>query len=724
MRRNELPPAEPPPADRPGDRWMCGRVSDEAPCWRGPDARGTCPLSDACRPQRTWHGHRKKWAAVALTLAAVMLVIAIQASVAPSVFKPGELSTPHAQILSGKLTSARCASCHPQAATSPGKFLRWGSEGHSDETNAQILKESGITQSDRCMDCHHTTIDRQTAKLAHNLPASTLRTIRVALAADADDSSWHDLLPGPAVDQNNLQCAVCHQEHQGTDGDLLAVSDSKCQTCHHDRFGSFASSHPDWDRWPYGRGGEIAFNHASHAGKHFPATRRGNATAQFQCSDCHARTADNELVRSTSYEVACGSCHDESLQVEAAIGVELLALPTLSEAAAAQASWPEQATGFFDGSIAPMAELLMRGDKGTGSAIRKIPHRDFGRVSDGDQETVDAAVEIALAHRQLLEQISLEGQQAITDRAEAAGITASTASSFIRSIPPQLVEEAHRRWFGHHQDHSSVGRLVPKSASSPNFRLAAQREDDLLLESDSDDLLSDDLLSDSPADGDDLLGSDDLLDGEPLALPTETQRKKPERFDPSRQLPMGGWYRDDLTLAIRYRGGGHADPVLRSTIEMLAQLPPADPVRKRLLDNRAVKACVNCHRSAVDSAGSWHSQPLIGRPADFTKFSHGPHLNVAQLADCNHCHRINLTDTASGSAVGTAQPLLEFGTAAVSGHGSTVGQFAPITRQSCAACHTPHAAGDACVKCHRYHIDQRPAVIAPSTVLSRSANPL
>ena len=121
------------------------------------------------------------------------------------------------------------------------------------------------------MDCHHTTIDRESAKLAHNLPAVMLSEIRLAVTSPDGDDTWHDLLPGPAVNQQDIQCAVCHREHKGSKGELLAISDAKCQSCHQDRYGRFADSHPDWKQWPYGRGGEIAFNHATHRNKHFPS---------------------------------------------------------------------------------------------------------------------------------------------------------------------------------------------------------------------------------------------------------------------------------------------------------------------------------------------------------------------------------------------------------------------------------------------------------------------
>ena len=43
----------------------------------------------------------------------------------------------------------------------------------------------------------------------------------------------------------------------------------------------------------------------------------------------------------------------------------------------------------------------------------------------------------------------------------------------------------------------------------------------------------------------------------------------------------------------------------------------------------------------------------------------------------------------------------------VTGGSSDVHDFQPLGRDACAACHTPQAAGDACIDCHRYHVDLR-----------------
>ncbi|MCG8653837.1 MAG: hypothetical protein MI861_28620, partial [Pirellulales bacterium] len=99
-------------------------------------------------------------------------------------------------------------------------------------------------------------------------------------------------------------------------------------------------------------------------------------------------------------------------------------------------------------------------------------------------------------------------------------------------------------------------------------------------------------------------------------------------------------------------------------------------------------------------------EPQVGRQGLFTKFSHAPHLNVAQLADCTHCHRVR-------------SPQAE-----VAVNVASLVEFEPLGRNSCASCHTRRAAGDACTKCHRYHIDYSFTLPALSADTSQSSQTL
>lgn len=673
MRREDFTLPDPPAIDRPGDRWECG-VGGSSPCSRGPDANGRCPLSDSCHPRRTWHGRRKQLSLLT-SLAVVLLVFVVAYSKREAeVFKPGDLATPHAQILAGTLASERCAACHGEAAESP---LQWMWSSDSDHPP--------LTQSDRCLDCHHRTMDRSTAMFAHNLPRQTREAIRLAStkdvhAAQEEHSSWNQWLPGPAVDQDNVACGACHREHHGATGDLLNVSDSQCQTCHSRRFGSFATSHPNWGRWPYGRGGDISFDHASHAGKHYPATIHDGAAAKFQCSDCHPRGSDGELMRSTSFEHACAGCHEAPLALETIAGVELLSLPSLeTESAERIPEWPSAATGFYDGKVAPLADLLIRGDESVAAALREIPQQDFSRIAIEDHPSVQAAETIAVAHERLLKEIATGGQSVLVDRTLRMGVKRDTVLSLVRTISPQLVQEASKRWF--RSDESSDN--VSSDSSLPTPGVDPSKSDRL----DGDLLDGDDLLGES------LLGSDPLA-GDPLAEPLRLDADEiggdlSPSFDVDQMLPAGGWYVDDERLSIRYRGSGHDDPVLKSVVEMISQLPPADRSRQALLQTPAVAACVECHPGAVSVRPTWVSRPLVGRRDQLTKYSHRSHLNVAQLSDCRHCHRIESANATNVRLVGAAKMMRE---------------FAPLSKQACVACHVPKAAGDNCTTCHRYHV--------------------
>ena len=57
--------------------------------------------------------------------------------------------------------------------------------------------------------------------------------------------------------------------------DLTAIDNVACQTCHQQRYESFAGDHPDFGIWPYERRTRIAFNHASHRDKHFVEKKTG-----------------------------------------------------------------------------------------------------------------------------------------------------------------------------------------------------------------------------------------------------------------------------------------------------------------------------------------------------------------------------------------------------------------------------------------------------------------
>jgi predicted CXXCH cytochrome family protein len=652
-------------------------------------------------------------------------------------------------------------------------------------------------------------------------------------------------MPSPAVDQNDLECSACHREHQGADADLLAVSDAQCQTCHADRFGSFADSHPGWGTWPYGRGGEISFDHQSHMTKHYPSSASSGVSAKFDCGKCHQRDQHGEIARTVTFESGCQSCHGDAIRIESAKGFELLALPTVPRHLNAASMWPEAATGPLDGKISPLASLLMRSDPAAADCLRVIGTADLSTLNPDDPNIAGAIQELTAAHERLLQGLADRGQVEIVQRLEHSGISAATLTEIVRNLPAQLLIEAHANWFqpapnrqaaagqnsaaagqnsaaagqnsaaetiqqvsfneasdapsqnplplplatgtlqapanSQRQETKTGSILLPAqpgnelyfaapkaSQTKPTGNPTAQespakiaqlplaqsptnqQKNDNRIVGPSEDLISDDPMSLDYAAGNDLAGdplAEDPLADDPLAIdplaadplaidplaadplasdplasdplasdplgadplsqsPASPPPSRPVRFDVATMMPSGGWYRDPIRMSIAYRGNGHSDPVLQAAVELIGRLPPGDPVRKQMLASRSMSTCVSCHTTATDFRPNWHAQPLVGAKAEFTKFTHGPHLKIAQLADCVHCHEVNsqkaVTQDESdnvrlasfNSDRSRQEPLPD------------PHEFLPLKKHSCATCHNSKAAGESCAKCHRYHIQQ------------------
>lgn len=189
-------------------------------------------------------------------------------------------------------------------------------------------------------------------------------------------------------------------------------------------------------------------------------------------------------------------------------------------------------------------------------------------------------------------------------------------------------------------------------------------------------------------------------------------------------LPNGGWYRDDLRSAIRYRGKGHADRLLQAVCE-LATDSRLSPERRQLISSiGAISACLECHPNPRSGdSDSWKGIRRDAGKRLFTKFSHGPHMNLPQLVDCASCHLVNESAAASKTLVRTsgAQSPIQNGSATAMS--SRIPEFKQMQKTDCMGCHTPKAAGDNCTKCHNYHIED---IVLPSTwpIRSLEAEPL
>ncbi|MEM8912914.1 MAG: hypothetical protein AAGC97_14195, partial [Planctomycetota bacterium] len=619
-------------------------------------------------------------ATLALFVFGIVMLMVVAGTSSPELLKPGDLTTAHAQILGEHRISDRCATCHNNVSTR--KWFSLASTGHRGLGGDEIDRlEANMT--DQCLACHHVEMPRATATMAHNLPpAQRDELTRLASTRDASTTEvirrliWSGAR-GVAMDE--LQCSICHQEHQGSDHDLRAITDARCQSCHTNAFGSFVDSHPEFRHWPDSNSSSLGFDHVRHASIHFPKSSESNAdssaSVSFDCNGCHLAPGTatgvnavgmelaDRVVATLPYERACQSCHDSALRVQTRDGPQLLALPTLPDEVITDVdSWPAGATGFADGAVPPLARLLL---------VEPIDTRSWqslsnvGSADGNDPVTRQQFVVAASQLRQWMITLSTGGQTALMDRLRLLNVNEVAAERLSKSLAPQLFRDAAIDWF-------ATSRAT---ADTDNNDLTAA--DPLTLDPLTTDPLAMDPLTDGWMNSDPASGGQNTRGRDP-----QWEEQVGQRYSPDQMQPLGGWYRDDLTFSIRYRSTGHADPVLRSIIEIAASLPPDDDIRRALLSHGATKACLECHiGSARPPMGNplsnpWRVQPDTSTGASLHHFSHGPHLNIAGLQDCASCHSMNQDRTKEAEA------------------SVAVAEFQPMRQQACAVCHNPQGAGD------------------------------
>jgi len=172
-----------------------------------------------------------------------------------------------------------------------------------------------------------------------------------------------------------------------------------------------------------------------------------------------------------------------------------------------------------------------------------------------------------------------------------------------------------------------------------------------------------------------------------------------------------GWFRSDSRFVIGYRPADHADPFVKSWSDLAAAATRTsgsdqshtamDRLFAAVTSNNGAGSCRSCHTVDQHADGrfefQWRSNPRDVGEAQFTKFSHRPHLILPKLQDCKYCHRLD----DSKSLVGT------FG-----GYDSMVSSdlssnFHPSTKADCAACHRKGHTESGCMQCHNYHVGHK-----------------
>ncbi len=505
------------------------------------------------------------------------------------------------------------------------------------------------TQTDLCLECHQKQIAKQTAKWAHNIDP-------LVLLANSPPPTPFQRRVDPTQE---LACATCHREHHGAAHDLTLMSDNACQACHQQQIHSFATDHPEFKNWPTRRRTQIAFDHGAHQLKHFPKENGPKEKLEFACATCHKQDRNGAFQRTLDYESTCAKCHESKIEASWDSGIAMFSLPmieveTLSAAGHNIGQWPVQASEEFDGPLPPITKLLLAADQRAAAALETLgADFDFFDVNPDDPAQLKAAGEIIWATKRLLYDISVQGQAALRSRLETVldrQLTKQEFSALTARLSPENLAAITDRW------------LTRLPAEMPT-KMARR-------------------------------GSEPPKSS--VSNPPEQDREAARR-----RVAAGGWLHDETTLSIRYRPTGHADPWVTAWIDIMTEATTGrhskitKPLLKQMMAPTAAGLCGSCH--SVDRMENdrcvvqWFGKHVEDAPSSFTSFSHAPHLTQKQLADCQSCHQIN--PLANVMASYTADSPTDFQNG-----------FQPLTKQSCAECHTSQAAGDSCMQCHQYHV--------------------
>lgn len=376
------------------------------------------------------------WSVTAFLTGALLIVMS--SPYQAEFLAPGDLTSPHAQILAGQ-GEERCAACHANADQSISQWI---------STTLFGASKQQLTQSELCLKCHQNTLASATALKPHNLNDAQLEKASLRAKASLENGDSNAGTRGairPPTNDGKITCNACHREHHGSDHDMKAITDQQCQVCHQQQFSRFELDHPEFKDPVAKRRTRIAFDHVSHSIKHFPGKK-----TEFNCNQCHLDDATRHTKVLASYEQSCGQCHDDAINESARTGLTLFALPSLDMDAILEGNhpigtWPLAATGDFDGPLPPLTRVLLAADKNLKPTLEQIPENfDFSDIDPDDPQSVAQAVELVWGLKRLMVDLAVNGDAAFARRLNV-GLGIQLDSRQVRKVLPDVDQFVFRR---------------------------------------------------------------------------------------------------------------------------------------------------------------------------------------------------------------------------------------------------------------------------------------
>ena len=659
--------------EKSGERWECTRtMARGGPCDKGPLPDGSCCLPpEPCVPRATVQRKLKTaWRLAALAALGLGLILLFsQAGVSP-----GSVMTPHAAF------EEDCTHCHEGV---PHPTLVWAAA----VPDAGLFGgEKHLANAEKCTVCHRFG-DAALAAHGVDMPAAPADPaargdawaawsgarqpdLEVRWAAALVPDAYRGAGPDPAASGHGpIACVTCHRDHEGRDFDATAVTDAQCQVCHAEAFAGF-SAHPPFSAYPHFPRPLVAFDHATHFGRHFETSAKDGIAPPESCSACHGLDDRGGMV--VQGFGTCAACHEAEITDPPGSEPYLtflappgLDLETLADAGIG--NWPLYAEAEPDAFLHLMLEA---GGYLDAEDLQALVDLDLFDLTEASDEELEATAQLAWAFKALTRDLVREGPALFVEAARTlhTGVASAAAwADLAASLPFEVASHAAGQWFPALEDELDLheeGEELPTTEVEDDF--------------------------DEPE------GADDI----------------------DEWLRYGGWRFQDLALL--YRPTGHADRFLRGWLTVAtAPMPNAAALFDLLTDEDGPVACAKCHvapRAGPDEDGArrlnWFargapeartwpatepatvSAPAAGGDASaaaawreqrghLKPFSHLSHRQAIADEGCVACHRV------------------------VAGAEETRGPagFSPVSPDTCAACHREETELAGCVTCHDYHFE-------------------
>lgn len=642
-------------------KYQCTRSTiNGGKCKEGPTPEGTCCQSDSqCQPRRTLIAKRRLLGVAATIMALSFSLLIFSGSSPSALLTPGEVTDSHANF------ETDCNACHSAAE---GGITTWYQMAFDGET--------AFKDSKRCLKCH-TDLGTE-ALFAHGISVKKLSKVTEQTQSQTESTTvpftlqLASLTGKPKANQK-IACATCHKEHHGRNANLTQLTDFQCQTCHIKQFSSFDHGHPKLGDYPYQRRSRIYFDHSTHLNHYFvkeefkrtmPSGRKPDS-----CKSCHTINTNDGVMMTGSFENTCASCHEPQIKDLDFPGVPFFALPTIpAKMMKTQGEWPNTKGAFKTAKLPQFMELLLKHDTEYQKAIKHLGTIDYRSLSTLNQKQQKSVVKIAWAIKNLLYDLSLNGELALEKR---LGSSDPKYLHLKPSIIPTL-SQAQQIWF-------------------PN--LAAEIK----------------------------------AYQEKKPLPHSAIREITPESNRFSTNASNGWAISNSDFTIRYRPLGHADPLLKGWLDHAVQENwnsldsdsmwriLSNPTASGLEDTNGALAsgrCLMCH--SVDKnpdSGiaqiNWLPLPPQQKNEKLTQFSHTPHILENKQDNCLSCHQFDQSKESISTIFKSNYFVRDksnlFWKIKTNSQEACTSGFHPISQKTCVACHNKTTETQSCLQCHQYH---------------------